>query len=203
MEIFSDNFDRERFQNLLYLVNSKQTVKYSDLESKKFNSEMVWLLERGETLVNIGAYSLMPNHFHLLIQSKNEKDTAIFIKRLLISHSKYFNKKYDRSGSLFQGKSKSQHITNDRYLKYIFSYIHLNIIKLIQKDWKETGISDINIALEYLSKYKYSSYLDFSEIERIESKILEKTAFPNYYLSSDSFKKEIFEWLNYNTNEKI
>ncbi len=200
MVIFNDSLDYDRFQSLLFFVNSKRTGKLSDLSK---SSHPVWEFERGETLVDIGAYTLMPNHFHLLIRSKSKEDVALFLQRLQMSYTKYFNIKNERSGVLFQGKSKANHIIGDNYLKYIFSYIHLNIIKLIQKDWREASIKDIDKAIEYLSKYKYSSYLDFDEEERNEEKILDKSAFPEYFPTSELFKKEIFEWLNYKTNEEI
>jgi len=193
MEIFNDNFDYQRFQKLLYLVNSKQTLKFSDIET---SPSPVWTRERGETLVDIGAYCLMPNHFHLLIKSKDEKDTAMFLQRLLGSHSKYFNTKNDRDGSLFQGKSKAKHITNNEQLKYLFSYIHLNPVKLIQNDWKEIGIKNLEKSKEYLNNYKHSSYLDFIE-NRPESTILNIKVFPEYFSTPEIFKNEIFEWLSF------
>ena len=196
MKIFLDDNDYSRFQKLLYLTNSKETVKFSDLNLKF--PYLVWKIKRGETLVDIGAYSIMPNHFHILIRSKNEKDTSLFLQRLSLSYSKYFNRKNDRSGTLFQGKSKSEHIDNDSYLKYIYTYIHLNIIKLIQSNWKEIGIKNINKAEKYLKNYKYSSFIDYLGIKRPEEKILNKKAFPDYFQTSKNFKKETFEFLNYN-----
>lgn len=195
MIIFNDNFDYERFQKLLYLTNSKETSKLSDINK---SSIPVWEEKRGNTLVNIGAYCLMPNHFHLLIKSKNKEDTARFLQRLQLSYSKYFNSKNSRTGSLFQGKSKAEHIIGENYLKYLFSYIHLNPIKIIQKDWRDKGIKEINKVKSFLSKYKYSSYNDFIEEKRNVSKIIEITEFPNYFPNKKIFEKEIFEWLNYN-----
>jgi putative transposase len=201
MEIFNRNYDYERFQKLLYLVNSKQTLKYSDIETNRSGPCRTWTLDRGETLVDIGAYCLMPNHFHLLIKSKNEKDTSTFIQRLLTSHSKYFNTKNDRTGSLFQGKSKTKHILGNNYLKYMFSYIHLNPVKLIQKDWKEKGLLNIDKTKDFLKEYKYSSYLDYlTENKREEYNIINKSVFPDYFSSPELFNKEIFDWLQ-NNNE--
>lgn len=194
MPIFNNKPGYDRFQKLLYIANSIKTPQYSDINK---NLCPTWEIDRGETLVDIGAYCLMPNHFHILIKVKKEKNASLFLQRILTSHSKYINIKYDRSGSLFQGKSKSKHVKDDQYLKYLFSYIHLNPIKLIQKNWKENGINDIKKAKDYLSKYKYSSYLDFTEKERAESKILNKSAFPNYFLTKELFEEEIFEWLNF------
>lgn len=198
MQIFLSDYDYSRFQKLLYLANSKETVKFSDLNTN--NPNLIWMIKRGETLVDIGAYSIMPNHFHILIRSKNKKDTGLFLQRILLSYSKYFNIKNERSGSLFQGKSKAEHIKDDVYLRYIYTYIHLNIIKLIQNNWKEIGIKNIKKAKEYLKKYKYSSFIDYLEIKRPEEKILNKKVFPNYFQTSKKFEKEVSEFLNYDKN---
>lgn len=195
MKIFLNDCDYSRFQKLFYLTNSRETVKFSDLNPK--SPYPVWTIERGETLVDIGAYSIMPNHFHILIRSKNKKDTSSFLQRVLLSYSKYFNKKNNRNGTLFQGKSKAQHVNKNIYLKYIFSYIHLNPIKIFQKDWREVGIKNFKKAKDFLEKYKYSSYIDYLGIERLEGKILNKKAFPDYWSTPKEFKEEVFEFLNY------
>lgn len=191
MSIFNSEKDYTRFVKLLYLANSNNSIQYSDL-----NEDKIWSFDRGEALVDIGAYCLMPNHFHLLIKSKNETDTSLFLQRILISHSKYFNKKNDRSGSLFQGKSKSEHLNTDNYLKYIFAYIHLNPVKLINKNWKENKNINIKKTLNYLKNYNHSSFLDYLEIEREENKILNKKAFPEYFKNKKEVLKEITDWFN-------
>ena len=109
----------------------------------------------------------------------------------------YFNKKYERTGSLFEGKFKSAHADSDEYLKYLFSHIHLNPVKLIQSDWKEVGIINTTEAFEYLETYPYSSFFDYNGIFRQEGSILSKDAFPNYFESPDLFRKEILEWINF------
>ena len=109
----------------------------------------------------------------------------------------YYNKKYERVGGLFEGKFRAEHLGNDRYLKYIFSYIHLNPIKLIQKDWKEVGLKNKKEALNYLDSYKYSSYYEYIGIQRKQNLIIEKGVYPDYFPYRNSFKKEILEWINY------
>ncbi len=198
MVIFKNNSDYERFQKLLYIVNSKETNKFSDLIKSPLS---IWKRKRGETLVDIGVYCLMPNHFHLLIKIKNKNNAIIFLQRLQLSYSKYFNIKYNRSGVLFQGKYKARHITKNNDLKYNFSYIHLNPVKLIIKKWKEIKLEKNNRIGKYLSLYKYSSYIDFLEIKRPELKIINRGSFPNYFKTPTLFKKEIFDWLNNNKNE--
>ena len=97
---------------------------------------------------------------------------------------------------MFEGKFKAQHASTDKHLKYLFSYINLNPVKLIQKDWKEKGIKNKKEALEYLNKYFYSSYLDFIGEKRVQNKILNRESFPKYFPTETSFSEEIFEWLN-------
>ncbi len=189
--IFIDTEDYNHFVKLLYLCNSKRSIVVRDLSKNSYD------FNREETLVHIGAYCLMPNHFHLLIKEKMENGITKFMQKISTAYSMYFNKKYKRTGGLFEGKFKSQHISNDRYLKYLFSYIHLNPVKLIDSKWKEAGIKDIKKATEYLKKYIYSSYLDYLGEDRLRVKILDRNKFPKYFPSKSSFNKEIFDWLKY------
>ena len=192
-KIFHDKEDYLRFISLLYISNSSESFNFYDLgRNTNFN---VYEIERINPLVDIGAYCLMPNHFHILITEKIENGISKFMQKLGTAYSMYYNKKYKRIGGLFEGKFKSQHADTDRHLKYLFSYIHLNPIKLIQKDWKEKGINNKKEAINYLNEYLYSSYLDFIGEKRIQNKILNTKSFPKYFPNKTSFVEEILEWL--------
>lgn len=115
--------------------------------------------------------------------------------KLGIAYTAYFNKKYDRSGSLFQGAFKAQHASHDPYASYIASYIHLNPIKLIEPGWKETGIKDRVKAEAFLDTYEYSSYHDYCGKERTTGFILSKTDLPSFCTTAGDFKKEVSGWL--------
>jgi len=93
-----------------------------------------------------------------MIKEVSEKGISLFMHKLLTAYSMYFNIKRQRTGALFQGRYKARHIDNDNYLKYLFAYIHLNPIKIIQRNWKEKGIENLNGAKKFLRGYKYSSY---------------------------------------------
>ncbi|MEK7104666.1 MAG: hypothetical protein AAB868_01350 [Patescibacteria group bacterium] len=205
-EIFLSDKDRDRFIKLLYLSNSTKGVSFrDDIIDKNIDA---WDFERGETLVSIGAWVLMPNHFHIYITSspklglgekeetkENKANITLFMHKLCTSYAKYFNKKYDRVGVLFEGNFRSVHIDNDNQAKYLFSYIHLNPIKLIDSEWKEMGISDVGVALKHLDTYKWSSYHDHRGVLRKENKILELKNFPEYFFNIKDFDTEIFSWL--------
>ncbi|MFA5095290.1 MAG: transposase [Candidatus Paceibacterota bacterium] len=189
--IFKDEQDYNHFMKLLFLCNSQKSIVYRDISKNTFD------FDREETLVHIGAYCLMPNHFHLLVKEEVENGISRFMQKLTTAYVMYYNKKYKRTGALFEGKFKSQHISIDRYMKYLFSYIHLNPIKLIESGWKEKGIKNTENALRYLKAYQYSSYLDYLKEDRIKRKILNKKEFPKYFSSKNSFEREILDWLKY------
>jgi len=94
------------------------------------------------------AYCLMPNHFHLLIGQNTDISISTLMLRLSGSYVKFFNKKYDRVGSLFQDQFKAVHIESNPQLLHLSAYIHLNPVaaKLIKS----------------LQSYPYSSYPEYA-----------------------------------------
>jgi len=150
--------------------------------------------DRGETIINIGAYCLMPNHFHILVREKIEGGISKYMLKLLTSYSMYFNKKYKRTGGLFEGKFKSNHVDNDNYLKYLYSYIHLNPAKLIDKNWKEKRVKNVNKLLDYVFSYQYSSLKEYSNLK---FKIIDPLKFPVYFKKPQDHKGELFKWLSF------
>ena len=196
-KIFHDDEDYLRFISLFFISNTSENFNLYDLN--RIHNFNVYELEIKNQIVSIGAYCLMPNHFHILITEKVEGGISKFMQKLSTAYAMYYNKKYNHTGGLFEGKFKSVHIEDDIQIKYLFSYIHLNPIKLIQKDWKENNIKDKKQALQYLEGYSYSSYKDFLLEERLQRKILNLEAFPNYFHTKEKFNKEIIEWLSYGT----
>ena len=158
-------------------------------------------IDQKETLIDITAYCLMPNHFHLLVHEKTEGGASKFMQKLTTGYTMYFNKRHERNGSLFQGKFKATHVSDDRYLKYLLSYIHLNPVKFIDPLWKENGIRDRTGAAKYLHEYPYSSYRDYLGENRAESKILNKKVLPDYFENKRDFEIEIEDWLSYKKGE--
>ncbi len=192
--IFLDDADHVRFVGLLYLCNSVKQINVRDVRS---DLKSIFDFDRGDTLVEIGLYCLMPNHFHLLLKANTEDGISIFMKKLCTGYSMYFNKRYDRSGALFQGRFKSQHADSDEYLKYLYSYIHLNPVKLIDSTWKEEGIKDAAKSFDFAASFHYSSLSDYLGKKREENAIISPSAFPEYFTTHDDIKRELFEWLNY------
>lgn len=71
-------------------------------------------------------YCLMSNHFHLLVFQKDDTGIEKLMRSIMTSYSRYFNRKYKRSGPLFETRYKASKISTDAYLEHITRYIHLN-----------------------------------------------------------------------------
>ena len=93
------------------------------------------------------AYCLMPNHFHFLVRQESEVAISEVIHDIFNRYVKAFNKRYGRTGTLFEERFKVKHVDNDNYLIHLCRYIHRNPL--------EAGlVSDIG-------SWKYSDYLEW------------------------------------------
>lgn len=191
--IFFDKTDYIYFQKLLFICNSKNRIILRDLPK----GQDVYSVERDGTLVDIGSYCLMPNHFHLLLYEKQEDAISLFMQKIATAYAMYFNKRHKRSGALFEGCFKAIHVDTDEYLQYLFAYIHLNPIKILQPDWKERGIKNLEESRSFLNSYRYSSHVEYLDHNRKEASIIEKSNFPEYFSSPHDFEFFMDEWLTF------
>ncbi len=190
MTIFREDADYRRFMLLLYLCNGTEKVNlsrtYRENDKEPLSVPELYKTDRGERLVNIGAYCIMSNHFHIFLNGCVKDGVSTFMQRVQTAYSMYFNKKYGRSGRLFQGTFRARHVDTDRYHDWLFAYIHLNPVKKIEPAWKEHGIVDVAGAKRYIEQYPYSSYIDyFVDGKRIESVILNADEFREEYRPDD------------------
>ena len=194
-KIFTDAIDYQRFVSLLYLSNSQRPV---DVKLQGASLKEVLEVNRGTPIVAIGAYCLMPNHFHILAKEITQGGISKFMQKMTTGYTMYFNKRNERTGTLFQGRFKASHASSDTYLKYLFAYIHLNPAKLINAKWRETRIGAKE--KKYVASYAYSSYRDYMNDYK-QGAILAKKEFPEYFTDAHSFEKEMHEWLDYSEKQ--
>lgn len=195
--IFLEPHNYQRFNALLYACNSDVPVDITMHFREGRSFVELFDIDRGETLVHVLAYCLMPNHFHLLLREKTKGGVARFMCKLSTGYSMYFNNKNERTGALFEGRFKAKHVGSDEYLKYLFAYIHLNPVKIIDPLWKENGIQNRSEAQQYLNSYTYSSYFEWKNEVRPESKILDREAAPEYFTTANDFNNFVNEWLTF------
>ncbi len=190
-DIFLDSADKNRFVALLYLSNASNPFHFEDVKTAPLD------FDRGERLVDLGAYCLMTNHFHLLLRERQEGGISRFMHSLGTGYTMYFNKRRQRRGSLFEGNFRATHAGEDQYLNYLFAYIHLNPVKMIQADWREVGLQDQLATKNFLDHYDYSSYKDYLGTVRVENKILTRETFPEYFSTAKDFDGFLSDWLTY------
>lgn len=151
--IVSNDEDSDRFLKSILFFNSKKPI--GSIYEKSFQDKHQL---GGETakLVNIVSYCLNPNHFHFILEQLIDGGISEFMKRLGGGYTWYFNNKYKRSGSLFQGVFKSVHIDNNEYLLHLSSYVNLN--NRVHQLGGETAKLSRSSWNEYLSDKKNHSF---------------------------------------------
>ncbi len=140
--------------------------------------------------IDLLAYCLMPNHFHLLVfQNDSSEAMTSLMRGLCTSYTMYFNRKYNRVGHLFQDRFKASLISDDTYLQHISRYIHLNpkeyrsyrwsslraYLGEVEFDWLKPGciIADFkqDEYLRFLADYEgHKAMLDVLKYELADSK---------------------------------
>ena len=114
--------------------------------------------EPRELLVRIISFCLMPNHFHMLLEPLVENGIPKFMHRFCMGYVKYFNKRYGRTGALFEGEFKAVLAKHDAQFEHLPRYIHLNALDLTDLKWRDGKVEDWNKALGFLEQYPWSSH---------------------------------------------
>lgn len=199
INIFLEKGDYYRFIQYLYEFNNSSIIPnlLRRLEGGRglaSASRASASRESRDLLVEIIAFCLMPNHYHLILRQLKDGGIAKFMQRIGTGYVMFFNKKNQRSGSLFQGTFKSILVENDEYLTHLSRYIHINSVELIEPNWKKDGVKDWGRVNEFLENYRWSSYLDYIGIKNFPS-LINKGIISNYFENETSYKNFINQWL--------
>lgn len=130
--IFTNRDDINRFFqgmiefNVLDPIGSIYENSFRQLGSEASKLTEKKSAKKQKPLVNFVAYCLNPNHFHFILEQIADKGIEKLMQRIGTGYAKYFNNKYKRSGSLFQGVFKSIHINSNEYLLHLSAYVNLN-----------------------------------------------------------------------------
>lgn len=159
-QIFTNRYDYKRMMDTIrYYKYQNRHLKFSSFLNlgSSLRSEVWKMMEKSKSYIDIIAFCLMPNHFHLLIKQNLDSGVSKFLSEIQNSYTRYFNLRHDRTGHLFQGQFKSVLIQSDEQLQHVSRYIHLNpyssaIIKSLN-DLEKYEWSSID---EYLSDKDYT-----------------------------------------------
>ncbi len=181
--IFKHQKDLYRFREAMWKLNTVDKVGHlSRLTRRRFPEST----DETKPLVKIVAYNLNPNHFHMILEQLEERGIERFINRICISHSKYFNLKHERKGTLFEGRFKSILVDSNDYLLHLSVYVNLNNLAHSRgnrntfslSSWNEymgleEGICEKRVILEqFPGVNKYKKFAEKTIKDIIERKIL-------------------------------
>lgn len=152
----------------------KQDIFYDDKDNRIFLKQLLEVKKKFK--FQVFAYCLMYNHIHLVVRVQNGLISKI-IQSLGIRYSQYFNKRYDRSGHLFENRFRSKNVENKQYLLELCRYVHRNPEK--------AGIATVE-------KYRWSSYVEYME----KSKIVDTQVLLHY------FDNKIDDFIDFTVNQK-
>ncbi len=176
-QIFGDDFDRKKL--LEYLSDSQKLYE-----------------------VELHAYVLMSNHFHLIIKTR-QANLQKFMQRFNTSYTMYYNRKYRRSGHLYQGRYKAILVEADEYLLELSRYIHLNPVKI--KKYRKLSIPEQGKTLQ---EYKWSSFCGYVQLRCREDNVSYKTVLGILYGRDDrkgrnQYKKFMIDGLAKESSNKL
>lgn len=205
-KIFTSERDYERFLLLLFLCNTTKSISVRDVLTKYRGRSSVEIYSgessQEERPVGILAYSLMPNHFHLVLRQQRDNGITQFMKRLCTAYSMYYNLKHEHSGVLFQGRFKSNHVDTEAYFRHIFAYVHLNAVELVEKEWEEKGVRNAGRIRAFLNQYRYSSFYDYSVAKRPQSTILTIENIPDFLTDENDLEDLLADFTRYTKDEE-
>ncbi len=202
-DIFVDSQDYIRFIHCLFVLNDQFVFKnFNRIPMSEVGPNS---LERGgeieisniqnrrksrELLVEILVFSLMPNHFHLMIRQLVDGGVVKFMRKLGTAHAMYFNQKYNRVGSLFQGNFKAKLVERDAHFLYLPHYIHLNSLALLN----ELGPTSLIEKMKFLEKYRWSSFPDYVGKKNFPS-VTQRDFLLETFGGIDGYRKDIETFL--------
>ena len=120
--IFQDREDYTKFLYLLKIYLTNPEILRNEYPLLRINIVDKNLFEE----IDLLAFCLMPNHFHLLVYQKQKDSITKLLRQICTAYVIYFNKKFERVGPLFQSKFKAVAVDSDEYLLHLSRYIHLN-----------------------------------------------------------------------------
>ncbi len=196
-DIFIDSKDYFRFIHDLFEFNDEGAVLNVEYRFNSNNMEVEPQYFKEERkprklLVEILVFTLMPNHFHLLLRQKKDNGIVRFMHKLGTGYTNYFNKKYERVGGLFQGRFKAVLVSEETHFIHLPFYIHTNQLDLINYgsstsiNWKKR--------VDFLNNYKWSSYLDYIGKNNFPS-VTSREFLLEFFGGEKEYKKTTTNWL--------
>lgn len=187
MPIVGDEFDKQRFLRILFHMNDEFLEENWDRLSYASPFTRLDSWPKRKPLVKILAYTLMPNHMHLLLREIREGGLSEFMRKVGQSMTNHHNEKYDESGSIFQGSYRSRTIESDTYLRYVASYIMVkNTFELYPHGGLRGAVKRFADAWRWAVEYPFSSLGEYAGVRELP--IIKKELLGDIFPKSSHFK---------------
>ena len=203
LPIVRDKIDCWRFLKILSHCNDRYLSEHWEQEIEEhvknssasiFDRPPHWPTE--EPLVMVLAYTLMPNHFHLLLKEITAGGVGRFMQKLGNSMTAHFNLKYKEVGSMFQGAYKAKCIERNEYMQYVPLYIMVkNVFELYPGGLART-VQEFDEAYAWATRYEFSSFADYASAQvRPARVIIEKEILGEKFPTPEVFKTYAREFM--------
>lgn len=197
-KIFLDDKDYYRFVHDLFEFNDEDptfNVGYF-FRNKSIDVRRQYIGNRKprKLLVEILAFCLMPNHYHLLIRPLSDDAVSRFMKKLNTGYAKYFNGKYKRKGALFESRYKLVPIVDEAHFIHIPYYIHLNPLDLVAPEWRSREMNNYPEAVKFLENYRWSSHLDYAGVKNFPS-VTSREFLLEIFGGHEGYTRKVKKWI--------
>lgn len=207
--IIFDTKDEWHFLQMLYYFNNRFSPPNIFQQLKKLfrsdlNQQFVWpeSWPSRKPIVKIIAFSLLKNHFHLILKEVQDGGITMFMRKLGDGMTGYFNKRHQETGRLFQGAYKARLIDSDIYLKYLSVYVQIKNIFELYPGGLERATREFDKAFDFAISYPFCSLADYTDSRK--SPIIDKDLLGELFSNGKKYREFAHDCiLGMNLEEKL
>ena len=184
--IFFTPRDYKRFMSLLEYYRFHEIAKsYSHFLRLSLIEQIVFRqsLESKTTAIDILAFCLMPNHYHIIVKQNVDRGIHSFLSNVTNGYTKYLNTKRERVGPLYQGPFKAVYIETDEQLLHLSRYVHIN-----------PTVSNV-VTLNALSSYPWSSFPDY--LDNSAKSFINTSKILSHFKTNQEYKDFVYDHISY------
>lgn len=188
--IFTNKHNLNRVLALSNFYRFKTPLSYSHFQTlpKEEREKMLSMIHSSTPLVEIYSFSFMPNHYHFLLKQLQDNGIDDFISNLQNGFAKFYNKKFERKGSLFCHSFERVRIETEEQFIHVSRYIHLN------------PVTSYLIKIEELDTYPYTSFPIY--LSKKMFGFVEAGHILNHFKTTQRYKKFVYNQSDYQKNYK-
>lgn len=190
-EIFTSQRNLNRIYNITDYYRYPQILRFSQFQLLSHENQINYLkkMKSKSPIVELLAFSFMPNHYHFLLQQLHDHGISYFIANLQNSFAKYFNLKHNRHGSLFQSPFKAKRVSSNEEMLHVSRYIHLNPVTSFMINFEDLAACYWTSFMAYMNNDAET----FINKEKILGLSYSKDKYHRFVADQEDFQKKLSE----------